>query len=116
MVLEGGRELMWPTLPVCILACWYGGLLEPAVETAGRSYVEFIVDYAGSGETAWQIGFGVVPLETPAPAGWSAAYAGWVYYCGNGAMWSGPTLSSTLLPAGSCECGTRVGLLVESGR
>jgi hypothetical protein len=85
------------------LGGWYGGLLEPAVDTRGKSYAEFVVEDPGEHKEyqgrSCRMGIGATALleapDGPSISGGPANISqGWMYYCNDSSIWPEPGLWS----------------------
>lgn len=81
---------------------WYGGLLEPEVDTSRKSYVEFAVEHPGhhrerDGQSC-MMSMGVT-MRREAPdgmsLGWWASNHSWMYYCNDSSIWPSPGIWET---------------------
>ncbi len=90
---------------------WLGALVEPAVRSAERCYVEWVIEKADAG---CNIMLGVTDLEAAPPAGRHfLTYPGsQLYFCADSTAYPG---SRNWGVTGRRARGDRVGLLVERG-
>ena len=93
-VSDGGRVLTRTRGFSWFLGGWYGGLLEPPVDTAGRSYVEFVIEHVGDQwQTSCRMSMGVTALEKapdgPSIVSWPCNQS-WMYYCNDSTLWPSP--------------------------
>jgi hypothetical protein len=92
---------------------WRAGLMEPPVATAGRGFVEFLIEEAG--ESGCCVVLGVTARRGAPPHGQSLFRDSdsHVYYCRDSSAWPGNrALAPSRLP---CRPGDKVGLLVHRG-
>jgi hypothetical protein len=102
-VSDGGRVLTRTVGWRWFLGGWYGGLLEPAVDTRGKSYAEFVVEDPGEHKEyqgrSCRMGIGATALleapDGPSISGGPANISqGWMYYCNDSSIWPEPGLWS----------------------